>query len=124
MENYKMANMDSSAAFIKEYQEDLKKAEEQIALLEHWKSQIDKMKIDPIMLHLYTQIEEISKRCGNQFRFKKGRQAYAVFLMKPICVPNDLSDLEAEKRSMAGLFCSVFGIRLLWSLNPSLMIAV
>ena len=40
-----MASMDSSTAFIKEYQERFEKKmkENEIALLEHWKAQLDKI---------------------------------------------------------------------------------
>ena len=40
-----MASMDSSTAFIKEYQERFEKKlkENEIALLEHWKGQLDKI---------------------------------------------------------------------------------
>jgi hypothetical protein len=41
----KMASMDSSSAFIKEYQERFEKKlkENEINLLEHWKAQLDKI---------------------------------------------------------------------------------
>jgi hypothetical protein len=70
-----MASMDSSAAFIKEYQERFEKKlkENEIALLEHWKAQLDKienMRPDSIS-SLLMQIRKMSEMMANRIRVLK-----------------------------------------------------
>jgi len=70
-----MASMDSSAAFIKEYQERFEKKlkENEIALLEHWKAQLDKienMRPDSIS-SLQLQIRKMSEMMANRIRVLK-----------------------------------------------------
>ena len=72
-----MATMDSSAAFIKEYQERFEKKvkENEIALLEHWKSQIDKIENSrpDSIASLLLQIRKMSEMMGNRIKvLKKG----------------------------------------------------
>ena len=72
-----MATMDSSAAFIKEYQERFEKKlkENEIALLEHWKSQIDKIENSrpDSIASLMLQIRKMSEMMGNRIKvLKKG----------------------------------------------------
>jgi hypothetical protein len=72
-----MATMDSSAAFIKEYQERFEKKlkENEIALLEHWKSQIDKIEDSrpDSIASLLLQIRKMSEMMGNRIKvLKKG----------------------------------------------------
>ena len=72
-----MATMDSSAAFIKEYQERFEKKlkENEIALLEHWKSQIDKIENSrpDSIASVLLQIRKMSEMMGNRIKvLKKG----------------------------------------------------
>ena len=72
-----MATMDSSAAFIKEYQERFEKKlkENERALLEHWKSQIDKIENSrpDSIASLMLQIRKMSEMMGNRIKvLKKG----------------------------------------------------
>ena len=72
-----MATMDSSAAFIKEYQDRFEKKlkENEIELLEHWKSQIDKIENSrpDSIASLMLQIRKISEMMGNRIKvLKKG----------------------------------------------------
>lgn len=72
-----MATMDSSATFIKEYQERFEKKlkENEIALLEHWKSQIDKIENSrpDSIASLLLQIRKMSEMMGNRIKvLKKG----------------------------------------------------
>ena len=69
--------MDSSAAFIKEYQERFEKKlkENEITLLEHWKSQIDKIENSrpDSIASLLLQIRKMSEMMGNRIKvLKKG----------------------------------------------------
>ena len=72
-----MAQLDSSAAFIKEYQERFEKKirENEVALLEHWKTQLDKiesMRPDSIA-SLQLQIRKLSEMMANRIKvLKKG----------------------------------------------------
>jgi hypothetical protein len=70
-----MASHDSSAAFIKEYQERFEKKlkENEIALLEHWKGQLDKiigMRPDSIA-SLQLQITKITEMMANRIKILK-----------------------------------------------------
>ncbi len=70
-----MASQDSSAAFIKEYQERFEKKlkENEIALLEHWKGQLDRivsMRPDSIA-SLQLQITKTSEMMANRIRILK-----------------------------------------------------
>ena len=70
-----MASQDSSAAFIKEYQERFEKKlkENEIALLEHWKGQLDKivsMRPDSIA-SLQLQITKTSDMMANRIKILK-----------------------------------------------------
>ncbi|MDD4356057.1 MAG: hypothetical protein PHN98_02305 [Smithellaceae bacterium] len=72
-----MATVDSSAAFIKEYQERFEKKlkENEIVLLEHWKSQIDKIENSrpDSIASLLLQIRKMSEMMGNRIKvLKKG----------------------------------------------------
>lgn len=72
-----MAQMDSSAAFIKEYQERFEKKlkENEIALLEHWKEQLEKIESSrpDSMASLQSQIRKMSEMMGNRIKvLKKG----------------------------------------------------
>lgn len=73
----KMATVDSSAAFIKEYQERFEKKvkENEIALLEHWKSQLDKIENSrpDSIASLLLQIRKMSEMMENRIKvLKKG----------------------------------------------------
>ncbi len=70
-----MAAMDSSSAFIKEYQERFEKKikENEIDLLEHWKEQLDKiagMRQDSIA-SLQIQVKKISEMMANRIKVLK-----------------------------------------------------
>ena len=70
-----MASQDSSAAFIKEYQDRFEKKlkENEIALLEHWKGQLDKivsMRPDSIA-SLQLQITKTSDMMANRIKILK-----------------------------------------------------
>ena len=70
-----MASMDSSSAFIKEYQERFEKKlkENEITLLEHWRAQLDKvvsMRPDSIA-SLQLQITKISEMMANRIKVLK-----------------------------------------------------
>ena len=70
-----MAQLDSSAAFIKEYQERFEKKirENEVALLEHWKAQLDKiesMRPDSIA-SLQLQIRKLSEMMANRIKVLK-----------------------------------------------------
>ena len=70
-----MASQDSSAAFIKEYQDRFEKKlkENEIALLEHWKGQLDRivsMRPDSIA-SLQLQITKISEMMANRIKILK-----------------------------------------------------
>ncbi|PKN10737.1 MAG: hypothetical protein CVU43_21815 [Chloroflexi bacterium HGW-Chloroflexi-5] len=72
-----MATLDSSAAFIKEYQERFEKKlkENEIALLEHWKSQLDKIENSrpDSIASLLLQIRKMSEMMENRIKvLKKG----------------------------------------------------
>lgn len=72
-----MVTMDSSAAFIKEYQDRFEKKlkENEIELLEHWKSQIDKIENSrpDSIASLMLQIRKMSEMMGNRIKvLKKG----------------------------------------------------
>lgn len=72
-----MAPMDSSAAFIKEYQERFEKKlkENEIALLEHWKGQLDKIESSrpDSIASLQMQLRKMSEMLGNRIKvLKKG----------------------------------------------------
>ncbi len=72
-----MAQLDSSTAFIKEYQERFEKKlkENEVDLLEHWKGQLDKiesMRPDSIA-SLQLQIRKLSEMMANRIKvLKKG----------------------------------------------------
>jgi len=70
-----MAAGDSSAAFIKEYQERFEKKvkENEIALLEHWKSQLDKIESSrpDSIASLQLQIRKISEMMSNRIKVLK-----------------------------------------------------
>ena len=70
-----MATQDSSNAFIKEYQERFEKKlrENEIALLEHWKEQLDKiagMRPDSIA-SLQMQVKKTSDMMANRIKVLK-----------------------------------------------------
>jgi len=70
-----MASQDSSAAFIKEYQDRFEKKlkENEIALLEHWKAQLDRivsMRPDGIA-SLQLQITKTSEMMANRIKILK-----------------------------------------------------
>lgn len=70
-----MATNDSTAAFLKEYQERFEKKlrENEIALLEHWKEHLDKisaMRPDSIA-SLQTQITKTAEMMGNRIKVLK-----------------------------------------------------
>ncbi len=70
-----MAQVDSSAAFIKEYQERFEKKirDNEVALLEHWKAQLDKiesMRPDSIA-SLQLQIRKLSEMMANRIKVLK-----------------------------------------------------
>ena len=70
-----MASQDSTAAFIKEYQDRFEKKlkENEIALLEHWKGQLDKivsMRPDSIA-SLQLQITKTSEMMANRIKVLK-----------------------------------------------------
>ena len=70
-----MASMDSSSAFIKEYQERFEKKlkENEINLLEHWRAQLDKiasMRHDSIA-SLQTQITKMSEMMATRIKVLK-----------------------------------------------------
>ena len=70
-----MVSQDSSAAFIKEYQDRFEKKlkENEITLLEHWRAQLDKvvsMRPDSIA-SLQLQITKISKMMANRIKVLK-----------------------------------------------------
>ena len=70
-----MASQDSSAAFIKEYQDRFEKKlkENEINLLEHWKAQLDKivsMRPDSIA-SLQLQITKILEMMANRIKILK-----------------------------------------------------
>jgi len=72
-----MAQMDSSAAFIKEYQERFEKKlkENEIDLLEHWKSQLEKIESSrpDSIASLQIQIRKMSEMMANRIKvLKKG----------------------------------------------------
>jgi hypothetical protein len=72
-----MATVDSSAAFIKEYQERFEKKlkENERALLEHWKSQLDKIENSrpDSIASLLLQIRKMSEMMENRIKvLKKG----------------------------------------------------
>jgi len=70
-----MAAMDSSSAFFKEYQDRFEKKlkENEIALLEHWKEQLDKiagMRPDS-MASLQMQVKKTSEMMANRIKVLK-----------------------------------------------------
>lgn len=70
-----MASIDSSSVFVKEFQERFEKKlrENEIALLEHWKAQLDKitnMRPDSIA-SLQTQITKMTEMMANRIRVLK-----------------------------------------------------
>jgi len=70
-----MASMDSSSAFIKEYQERFEKKlkENEIDLLEHWKAQLDKitsMRQDSIA-SLQAQITKMAEMMATRIKVLK-----------------------------------------------------
>jgi hypothetical protein len=70
-----MASQDSSAAFIKEYQDRFEKKlkENEITLLEHWRAQLDKvvsMRPESIA-SLQLQITKISEMMANRIKVLK-----------------------------------------------------
>ncbi len=72
-----MATGDSSTAFLKEYQERFEKKlkENEIALLEHWRGQLDKVESSrpDSIASLQLQIKKISEMMANRIRvLKKG----------------------------------------------------
>lgn len=73
----KMASLDSPAAFIKEYQERFEKKlkENEIDLLEHWKSQLEKIESSrpDSIASLQIQIRKMSEMMANRIKvLKKG----------------------------------------------------
>jgi hypothetical protein len=71
----KMASMDTSSAFMKEYQDRFEKKikENEINLLEHWKAQLDKivsMRPDSIA-SLQTQITKMVEMMANRIKVLK-----------------------------------------------------
>lgn len=72
-----MAQMDSSTAFIKEYQERFEKKlkENEIDLLEHWKEHLEKIESSrpDSIASLQLQIRKMSEMMGNRIKvLKKG----------------------------------------------------
>jgi hypothetical protein len=72
-----MAQLDSSTAFIKEYQERFEKKlkENEIDLLEHWKEQLEKIESSrpDSIASLQIQIRKMSEMMGNRIKMlKKG----------------------------------------------------
>ncbi len=72
-----MATGDSSTAFLKEYQERFEKKlkENEIALLEHWRGQLDKIESSrpDSIASLQLQIKKISEMMANRIKvLKKG----------------------------------------------------
>ena len=70
-----MTSMDSSSAFVKEYQERFEKKikENEINLLEHWKAQLDKiinMRPDSIA-SLQMQITKMAEMMANRIKLLK-----------------------------------------------------
>jgi len=70
-----MASIDSSSVFVKEFQERFEKKlrENEIALLEHWKAQLDKitgMRPDSIA-SLQAQITKMTEMMANRIRVLK-----------------------------------------------------
>ena len=70
-----MASMDTSSAFMKEYQDRFEKKikENEINLLEHWKAQLDKiviMRPDSIA-SLQTQITKMAEMMANRIKVLK-----------------------------------------------------
>jgi hypothetical protein len=70
-----MAQMSSSGLFIKEYQERFEKKirENEINLLEHWKTQLDKITASrpDSVASLQLQISKISEMMANRIRILK-----------------------------------------------------
>lgn len=70
-----MAAGDSSAAFIKEYQERFEKKlkENEVALLEHWKGQLDKIESSrpDSIASLQQQIRKITEMMANRIKVLK-----------------------------------------------------
>lgn len=70
-----MVAQDSSAAFIKEYQERFEKKlkENEIALLEHWKTQLDKIASSrpDSLASLQTQIKKTADMMANRINVLK-----------------------------------------------------
>ncbi|OGP68087.1 MAG: hypothetical protein A2W27_01605 [Deltaproteobacteria bacterium RBG_16_44_11] len=70
-----MASIDSSNAFIKEFQERFEKKtrENEIALLEHWKAQLDKIAImrPDSIASLQAQITRMTEMMANRIRVLK-----------------------------------------------------
>lgn len=70
-----MATNDSSAAFIKEYQERFEKKmrEKEIALLEHWKGQLGKIESmrPESIASLQLQIRRVSEMMENRIKLLK-----------------------------------------------------
>jgi len=72
-----MASSDSSAAFIKEYQERFEKKlrESEIDLLEHWKAQLERVESSrpDSIASLQMQIRKMADMMGNRIKvLKKG----------------------------------------------------
>jgi hypothetical protein len=72
-----MASLDSSTAFIKEYQERFEKKlkENEIELLEHWKGQLEKIENSrpDSIASVLLQIRKMSEMMGNRIKvLKKG----------------------------------------------------
>lgn len=72
-----MASSDSSAAFIKEYQERFEKKlrESEIDLLEHWKAQLERIESSrpDSIASLQMQIRKMADMMGNRIKvLKKG----------------------------------------------------
>jgi hypothetical protein len=73
----RMAPMDPSTAFMKEYQERFEKKlkENEMALLEHWKSQLEKIESSrpDSIASLQLQIRKVSEMMANRIKvLKKG----------------------------------------------------
>jgi hypothetical protein len=70
-----MASQDSSAAFIKEYQERFEKKlkENEIALLEHWKGQLEKIENSrpDSIASLQLQIRKTTEMMANRIKVLK-----------------------------------------------------
>jgi len=70
-----MAAPDSTAAFIKEYQERFEKKlkENEITSLEHWKGQLDKIATSrpDSLASMQTQIKKIADMMGNRINLLK-----------------------------------------------------